>query len=215
MPQGQFITFEGGEGAGKSTQVEHLRTRLEGKGIDVLVTREPGGSPSAEDIRALLVTGAPDRWTPVTEALLHSAARQEHLEKTVRPALAAGKWVLCDRFFDSTMAYQGYAQGLGKGLVEQLNELVVKETVPNLTLVFDLPVETGLTRTHIREGDEDRYERMGQPFHEALRAAFLDIARENPDRCELVDASQSIQEIADKVWNIVQARYFDARAEQH
>ncbi len=210
MPRAQFITFEGGEGAGKSTQADKLRARLEDKGVDVLVTREPGGAPSAEEIRALLVTGEPDRWTPLTEALLHTAARQEHLENTVRPALASGRWVLCDRFYDSTMAYQGYAQGLGKGLVEQLNALVVRDTVPDLTLVFDLPVEQGLSRAQIREGNEDRYERMGQSFHEALRSAFLDIARENASRCELLDASQSIDQIAGRVWKIVEARYFDA-----
>lgn len=210
MPQGRFITFEGGEGAGKSTQVDKLRASLEDKGIDVLVTREPGGSPSAENIRSLLVTGAPDRWSPMTEALLHTAARQEHLENTVRPALATGQWVLCDRFFDSTMAYQGYAQGLGKHIVEQLNAMVVKETIPDLTLVFDLPVEQGLARTQGRGGNEDRYERMGQSFHETLRSAFLDIVRENAGRCELVDATLSIDDIAERVWTIVGARYFDA-----
>ncbi|WP_372398778.1 dTMP kinase [Azospirillum sp. HJ39] len=190
--RGRFVTLEGGEGAGKSTQLrrlaDSLREALRAGGIDLVTTREPGGSPGAEEIRGLLVTGETGRWSPVTEALLHTAARRDHLERTVWPALEAGRWVLCDRFFDSTMAYQGYGLGLGRELVETLQRAALGGFRPDLTLILDIEVETGLRRAASRHGGEDRYERMDIGFHQRLRDGFLDIARREPERCAVIDA---------------------------
>ncbi len=188
MSRGKFITFEGGEGAGKSTQVALLADALRGAGHEVLETREPGGSEGAEQIRELLVTGAPERWDAMTEALLHFAARREHLVHTVLPAMEAGSWVVSDRFADSTMAYQGYGHGLGTGPIEMLYGLVVGEFKPDLTLILDLPVEQGLRRAERRRDGGDRYERMDGGFHERLREGFLEIARDDPGRCAVIDA---------------------------
>lgn len=187
MTRGKFITLEGGEGSGKSTQIRLLAQALEAVGIAVTVTREPGGSPSAEQIRALLVDGEVGRWDPLSEALLHYAARREHLRHTVLPALAGGRWVLCDRFADSTMAYQGYGHGLGRDVIAALHAAVVGDLAPDLTLILDLPVDAGLARAASR-GGADRYERMDRAFHERLRAGFLDIARREPARCAVIDA---------------------------
>lgn len=188
MSRGRFITFEGGEGAGKSTQCRRLVEALQEAGISAIRTREPGGAPGAEAVRHLLVQGAVDRWEPMSEALLHYAARHEHLVRTVRPALESGKWVICDRFADSTMAYQGYGHRLGREAVEALFALVVGATVPDLTLILDLPVDDGLRRAAASAGVEDRYERMGRDFHERLRQGFLDIAGREPKRCAVIDA---------------------------
>ena len=188
MPRGRFITIEGGEGAGKSTQVRLLAEALERAGKTVCATREPGGSPGAEEIRRLLVAGAVERWDPLTEALLHFAARREHLNKVIWPKLAAGTWIVSDRFADSTMAYQGYGMGLGRDVIEQLYALVVGDFAPDLTVILDLPVELGLERAAARRDGEDRYERLGQEFHTRLREAFRDIARREPGRCVLIDA---------------------------
>lgn len=196
MARGRFITFEGGEGAGKSTQLRLLADALTASGIEVVATREPGGSPGAEEIRKLLVTGEPGRWDAETEALLHFAARRDHLMRIVWPALERGAWVLCDRFADSTMAYQGYAQGLGRERVEALYRLVVGDFVPDLTLVIDVPTERGLERAGARAGHETRYERMGSPFHTRLRDAFLDIAKREPQRCVVVDGSGAVESVA-------------------
>lgn len=204
--RGCFITFEGGEGTGKTTQIDALRERLETLGHEVIRTREPGGSPEAEAIRELLVKGDTGRWKPETEALLHFAARNEHLERIIRPALEQRKFVLCDRFSDSTMAYQGIVQGLGSDVVSALDELVVAETKPDLTLVLDLDSDVGLARANGRAGDEDRYERMGSEFHKNLRAAFLKIADDNPDRCVVIDASGTKTEVAGAIWSAVQDR---------
>lgn len=208
--QGRFITIEGGEGAGKSTQVRLLAENLERVGLGVLQTREPGGAPGAEDIRRLLVEGEPGRWTPMTEALLHSAARADHLERVVRPALAAGKWVVCDRFVDSTTAYQGYGHGLQLEQVVALNRLVAGPTMPDLTLILDLPVEEGLRRASGREqavsSGEDRYERMALAFHQRLREGFTEIALAEPDRCVLIDASGGPDEIAAAIAGVVEER---------
>ncbi|MEQ8357234.1 MAG: dTMP kinase [Kiloniellaceae bacterium] len=189
--RGRFITLEGGEGAGKSTQQRRLAAWLRDGGRDVVETREPGGSPGAEEIRALLVTGAAGRWDAVTEALLHFAARRDHLVQTVEPALDRGAWVVCDRFADSTMAYQGYGYELGREKVAALYDLVVGDTHPDLTLVLDLPVAEGLARARSRKGapGEDRYERMDIAFHERLRVGFHDIVVREPGRCVLIDAS--------------------------
>ena len=187
MAEARFITFEGGEGAGKSTQIGLLAAALRTKGLTVVETREPGGSPGAEQIRKLLVDGPAERWLPLTEALLHSAARAEHLARTVRPALAEGSWVLCDRFTDSTLAYQGYGHQLGAAPVEALRGLVAETPRPDLTLVIDLPVELGLARAGARAGGAERYEAMGSAFHQRVREGFQAVARAEPERCAVID----------------------------
>jgi dTMP kinase len=194
--QGRLITFEGGEGAGKSTQVKRLGEFLRGFGLDVMETREPGGAPGAEAIRTLLVEGEPGRWTPLAEALLLSAARVDHLARTVRPALAAGQWVVCDRFTDSTLAYQGFGHGLDAAKLRALNELVTEGLTPDLTLILDLPVEAGLRRAGGRSGGEDRFERMGRDFHERLRQGFLAIAKAEPHRCVVIDTTADADLVA-------------------
>ena len=202
---GLFITFEGGEGSGKSTQIRRLSARLEAAGRDLLVTREPGGTPEAEAVRALLVSGDVARWTAKSEALLNYAAREQHLAQVIRPALAAGRTVLCDRFMDSTRAYQGYAGGCDLSFIDALEKAIVGPTRPDLTLVFDIDPAVGLARAKSR-GDavaEDRYERKGLAFHQKLREGFLDILRREPKRCRLVDASQDVESVAEDVWSIV------------
>ena len=196
MARGRFITFEGGEGAGKSTQLRLLADALAASGVDVVATREPGGSPGAEEIRKLLVTGEPGRWDAETEALLHFAARRDHLTRTIWPALERGAWVLSDRFADSTVAYQGYGQGLGRERLADLYRFVVGDFAPDLTLVIDMPAERGLERANTRAGNETRYERMGGAFHARLREAFLDIARNEPQRCVVIDGSGSVDDVA-------------------
>ncbi len=204
---GKFITFEGGEGTGKSTQVRRLATRLEAFGYEVVQTREPGGSSGAEEIRALLVNGEAERWTAMSEALLHFAARADHLAEVIRPALARGAWVLCDRFSDSSMAYQGYGQALGREAIDTLCNLVIGDTRPDLTYILDLPVDKGLARALARGEGEDRYEKMGHSFHEKLRQAFLDIAADAPARCVLIDAAASIDEVDEAIWSTATARF--------
>jgi dTMP kinase len=190
LPQApRFVTLEGGEGAGKSTQALRLAAALRAAGIDTVETREPGGSPGAEEIRRLLTTGEGARWSPMAETLLHFAARADHLGRTIRPALAAGRWVLCDRFADSTMAYQGYGHGINRDFIAMLTSAVLGSLKPDLTLVFDLPVEQGLARAAKRAGHEDRYEKMDRAFHEALRRGFLAIAAKEPGRCVVIDAA--------------------------
>lgn len=204
----RFITLEGGEGAGKSTQIARLADALRLAGIDVVTTREPGGSPGADAIRRLLVEGEPGRWDGETEALLHFAARRDHLVRTVWPALAAGTWVLCDRFADSTMAYQGYGHGLDHKVINTLYGLAVGDFSPDLTLILDLPAATGLARAAARHGAsdeavEDRYERMEIAFHERLRDGFLAIAHAEPQRCAVVDATQGATAVAGAIRAIV------------
>jgi len=197
--RGRFITFEGGEGAGKSTQIARAASFLKDRQIDPVVTREPGGSPGAEQIRQLLVEGEPGRWDAVTEMLLHFAARRDHVRTVIAPALAEGRWVLCDRFVDSTLAYQGYGHGLGEAPVRQLADLTIDGVWPDLTIVLDLPVEQGLKRAGERAGREQRYERMGLDFHRRLREGFLAIAAADPDRCRVVNAMRPVDEIADEI----------------
>lgn len=184
--QGRFITFEGGEGTGKSTQVRLLADALRRAGHEVVTTREPGGSSGAEAIRGLLVEGEPGRWDGLTEALLHYAARRDHLRQTVLPALERGAWVVCDRFNDSTLAYQGFGHGTSRVVLDDLYRMIAGALRPNLTLVLDLPVKEGLRRAGNRGGPEDRYERMETAFHERLRQGFLTIAAEEPSRCRVV-----------------------------
>ncbi|ALJ35334.1 dTMP kinase [Azospirillum brasilense] len=206
MTRGRFITLEGGEGAGKTTQIRLLADALIGWGKRVVLTREPGGSPGAEEIRGLLVSGETGRWGPVTEALLHTAARRDHLERTVWPALEAGHWVICDRFFDSTMAYQGYGLGLGRDLVAALQATALGDFRPDLTLILDLPVEDGLARAAARRGGEDRYERMDVAFHHRLRDGFLDIAAREPERCVVVDAGHPVETVEASILDTVTRR---------
>jgi dTMP kinase len=205
-PRGRFITLEGGEGAGKSTQIARLADALRRAGLTVRTTREPGGSPAAETIRKLLVEGEPGRWQPMTEALLHFAARKEHLETVVLPALAAGEWVISDRFADSTMAYQGYGHRLGRAPIAALYQAVVGDFAPDLTLILDLPVDAGLARTGGRGHAEDRYERMDRAFHERVRTGFLEIARAEPQRCVVVDATGNLERVTALVFEAVATR---------
>ncbi|SDD66886.1 MULTISPECIES: dTMP kinase [Kordiimonas] len=192
----KFISFEGGEGAGKSTQIKLLAKWLTGRGVEVVMTREPGGSTGAEEIRELLVKGETDRWTPMSEALLMTAARAEHVERTIKPALKRGVWVLCDRFFDSTIAYQGGARGLGIDKMRELQDMALHGLTPDLTFILDLPVDVGLARAcgreALREDREDRFERMNFAFHENIRDAYLKIAESEPDRCVVIDANRDI-----------------------
>lgn len=192
----RFITFEGGEGVGKSTQVDRLALALEALGHQVTRTREPGGSPGAEQIRELLVTGDVGRWDPETELMLHVAARRDHVTWTIRPALDRGEWVLCDRFADSTTAYQGYGFELGPDAAARAHALAIGDFKPDLTLILDLPVAEGLARARSRDTrTQNRYERMSADFHERLRKGFLDIARREPERCAVIDAAAPVDAV--------------------
>ncbi|MCP8941114.1 dTMP kinase [Alsobacter sp. SYSU M60028] len=207
--RGRFVTLEGGEGAGKSTQIRRLAARLAERGVAVVATREPGGSPRAEEIRAVILSGSARRLGPLAEALLFAAARADHLDVTIRPALARGAWVVCDRFFDSTRAYQGARGGVDASVLAALDRIVVGETRPDLTLVLDLPAELGLARAHARRGAAepvDRFEAEDLAFHEALRRDFLAIAAAEPARCVVVDASGGEDEVAEAVWRAVESR---------
>lgn len=205
MTQGFFISFEGGEGAGKSTQIRRLADTLLAAGHEVVVTREPGGSPGAEAIRDLLVNGAADRWSPVTESLLMYAARRDHLERVIRPALARGAIVLCDRFADSTRAYQGAGGDAPASLIAALEAHVLGGTVPVLTLILDLPAEIGLQRAEVR-GGAARFESKGLAFHERLRAAYLEIARQEPERCVVIDADAPLDAVTTAISDVVAQR---------
>ena len=206
MTRGRFITFEGGEGAGKSTQVARLVDRLRARDLEVLHTREPGGSTGAEEIRAIALNGDVGRWSAMTETLLMFAARSDHLDKTIRPALDAGRWVVCDRFADSTRAYQGAGGGVGGDLIECLDAAVVGGTQPDLTLIFDLPVEAGLQRAFGRGLFETRFESKGVAFHARLRRRFLEIAEEKADRCVVIDAIGDLEAVEARVWAAVEGR---------
>jgi dTMP kinase len=190
----KFITFEGGEGAGKSTQIKLLSKFLKAEGFVTVLTREPGGSNGGEDIRHLLVEGAINRWDPMAETLLHMAARRSHLVDLIEPALNRGKWVLCDRFADSTEAYQGYGQGLNLGFISELRRNILGEIEPELTFLLDISVNEGLARATAR-GNVARHERMDRSIHEKIRLGFLKIATENEQRVVVIDASQSMDAI--------------------
>jgi len=202
-----FITLEGGEGAGKSTQLHRLANALERHGRPCVVTREPGGSPGAEEIRALLVNGEPGRWDALTETLLLFAARADHVARTIRPALAAEKFVICDRFTDSTYAYQGVGRDMPRESIRRIESIVLGDFRPDLTFVLDLPAEDGLKRAHARSVHENRFERFGLEFHERLRQAFLDIARRSPERCVVIDAARSEDEVAAEIWAAARERF--------
>lgn len=205
--RGRFITFEGGEGTGKTTQARRLRAELDARRITAIVTREPGGSPGAEEIRSLLVQGDPARWNPLTEALLFYAARCDHTERTIKPALAEGKWVICDRYSDSSYAYQGAGRGLDRETVRRIEAIAIGDFKPDLTFVLDLPPEVGLERAGRRGNDETRFEGFDALFHSRMRKAFLDLARRAPDRCILIDASKDEDAVARAVAAAVKARF--------
>lgn len=207
MAQGRFITFEGGEGTGKSTQARRLAERLRSRGLEVVVTREPGGTAEAEAVRSLLVNGEADRWSPLAETLLLNAARDHHLRTLIRPALARGACVISDRFADSTRAYQGVAGDLGADLVLRLEEAVVAETRPDLTLVLDAPADLGLARAAARRGGEGRFESKSLTFHERLRTAYADLLAAEPERCVGIDATGDEDAVEAAVAAAVESRF--------
>ncbi len=190
MARGRFITIEGGEGAGKSTQVGLLAAALERAGIAALATREPGGSPGAEAIRRLLLEGEGARWDAQQEALLLVAARRDHVNRLIMPALARGVWVVSDRFADSTIAYQGYGRGLAAADLAALHRFALGDFAPDLTLILDLPAPAGLARAAARSPSGDRFEHLDSSFHDRLREGFREIAAAAPGRCVLIDASR-------------------------
>jgi dTMP kinase len=207
--RGRFITLEGGEGAGKSVQARALAGRLEALGLTVVSTREPGGSPRAEAIREVLLSGEAARFGADGEALLFSAARIDHIDATIAPALARGDWVISDRFADSTRAYQGAAGHLDPAFISRLERVAVGEARPDLTLILDLPPEQGLARAAKRRGANagaDRFEGESLAFHQTLRAAFLDIARAEPARCAVIDARGGKEEVSQAIWSAVADR---------
>jgi dTMP kinase len=206
--RGKFITFEGGEGAGKSTQAAMLASQLESYGLGVQLTREPGGSPGAEIIRHVLLTGAAKPLGADVEAMLFAAARDDHVRCTILPALRSGKWVVCDRFADSTRVYQGILGQVDEKLINVLERVSVGELCPDLTVILDLPVQLGLERARLRRGDAqaDRFEGEGAEFHEKLRDAYLAIAAREPERCVVIDASASKDGVASAIWQAVQSR---------
>lgn len=204
----RFITLEGGEGAGKSTQVKLLAAAFARAGLPVTTTREPGGSPGGEAIRGLVVSGAVDAWDATTESLLFMTARYDHVTTRIAPALARGEWVLCDRFYDSTYVYQGIAKNVGTAWLDQLYRQLFGNFAPDLTLLLDLPAETGLARAGARGNDaESRFERMGLEYHKTLRTAFLDRAKNEPQRFITVDATQSAETVHEKILATLNQRF--------
>ncbi|NOC44178.1 dTMP kinase [Ruegeria sp. HKCCD7559] len=201
---GLFLTFEGIDGSGKSTQARMLAEHLRARGHEVVLTREPGGSAGAEEIRSLVLEGDPDRWSAETEILLFTAARRDHLERTIEPALAAGKVVICDRFADSTRMYQGLSRGDLRNLVDQLHSLMIGRE-PDMTLLIDMDPETGLARAKGRQGTEERFEDFGPDLQKKMRAGFLALADEFPDRFHIVDGNRDMDSVAQDVTEIVQA----------
>ena len=203
--RGRFVTFEGGEGAGKSTQARLLAAALGEVGVDAATTREPGGSKTAERLREALLSGLVEPLGPAAEALVFAAARIDHVDHLIRPALASGRWVICDRIVDSTRAYQGALGNVDPSLIAALEKTAVGDCRPDLTLILDLPPETGLARAARRRGPGavDRFEKQGPEFHEQLRRAFLAIARAEPERCAIVDADTDEATLAREIWSVV------------
>jgi dTMP kinase len=207
--RGSFITLEGGEGAGKSTQLQTIVAKLRALQIDAIATREPGGSPGAETLREILLSGQLKHLGPKAEAILFSAARIDHLDTLIEPALARGSWVVSDRFLDSTRAYQGALGHLDPRFLIALERVTLGDVLPNLTLILDLPAETGLFRAKLRRGDAgeaDRFESEDLDFHRALRTAYRDIAKAEPERCVLIDASGSKAEVSEAIWTAISER---------
>lgn len=202
---GRFITLEGGEGAGKSTQIQVIKDYLLTCGNDVVVTREPGGTSEGQEIRNLLVSGDKDKWSPLSETLLILADRAAHLERVIRPALAEGKYVVCDRFFDSTKAYQGVAGGLGLDVIHNLQQPVLGNTLPDVTLLLDIDPEKGLRRAQVR-GGELRFESKTLAYHRTLRNAFLDFAAQEPERIFVIDADRDVEAVSANILAVLDER---------
>ena len=198
-----FITFEGGDGSGKSTQVNLLKNYLDNLNFETIKTREPGGTPSAEILRDLLTTGEVEKWTPMSEALLMWASRYEHLIQVIEPALNSGKNVICDRFYDSTYAYQGVAHNLGIDKMEKLKKIIIGDIEPDVTFVLDIDPKVGLKRSLNRPNQENRFESYNIDFHNKIRSAFLEIAKKNKNRCVVVDASLNEQEINNLIITVI------------
>ena len=198
-----FITFEGGDGSGKSTQVNLLKDYLDNLNFETIKTREPGGTPSAEILRDLLTTGEVERWNPMSEALLMWASRYEHLTQVIEPALNSGKNVICDRFYDSTYAYQGVAHNLGIDKMEELKKIIIGDIEPDVTFILDIDPKVGLKRSLDRSNQENRFESYNIDFHNKIRSAFLEIAKKNKNRCVVVDASLNEQEINNLIITVI------------
>ena len=207
--RGRFITLEGGEGAGKSAQARRLAARLSALGVEIVPTREPGGTPHAERLREAILSGSLRELGPEAEAIAFAAARIDHVDELIRPALERGAWVISDRFADSTRAYQGAAGNLGAAFVERLERIAVGDTRPDLTLILDIDPEQGLARAARRSGAADRFEQEGPEFHETLRRAFLDIAEAEPTRCAVVAGGDDEETVAAAIWEVVSRRLGD------
>jgi dTMP kinase len=205
--QGHFITFEGGEGSGKSTQAKRLAERLRLRGHEVVLTREPGGSPGAEAIRHLLLKGIAKPLGPEAETFMFAAARDDHVSTLIRPALERGAWVICDRFIDSTRVYQGTLGNVDQRLIRALERLVVGDTMPDLTFILDIAPEIGLNRAASRGQGADRFEAEHVEYHRLLCEAYRDIAEREPERCVLVDAAPSADAIAVRIWMQISERF--------
>lgn len=205
MNTGIFISFEGIDGSGKSTQAKRLAATLAGLGFEVVHTREPGGSVGAEEIRSLVLEGDPDRWSPESEILLFTAARRDHLEKTILPAIEAGKIVICDRFADSTRMYQGISRGDLRAVVDQLHSLMIGRE-PDLTVIVDMDPAVGLSRALSRQTSEERFEGFGEDLQAKMRAGFLELAQEFPERCEVINGAQDMDAVAADILEVVKAR---------
>tara|TARA_Y100001970_G_scaffold140792_1_gene173432 strand:- start:884 stop:1507 length:624 start_codon:yes stop_codon:yes gene_type:complete len=199
----RFITFEGGEGSGKSTQIKILKNRLS-KRHKVIITREPGGTKEAELIRNLLVKGKSNKWSGTTEVLLNFTARKDHVDKIILPSLKKNMWVLCDRFFDSTLAYQGYGRNVSEDLIKNLNRSLINNLKPKITFLFDIDPKVGLKRSKKRNNNELRYENMPLSYHKKIRNAYLDIAKKNKKRIKIIDASIDEDSISEIIWSFVQ-----------
>src|SRR6201988_1152366 len=208
--RGRFISFEGGEGAGKSTQIKKLAERLEAAKLRVILTREPGGSPGAEVIRHLILSGVGKLLGPDAETLLFAAARDDHVRTVIQPALSQGTWVLCDRFSDSTRAYQGRLGNVAPGVLNAMPRGTIGDLKPDLTIILDVPVEVGLKRAAARRGTgaPDRFEAEDIKFHQELRDAYRQIAAEDPNRCVLIDATRDPDAVAAQVWAVVRDHLF-------
>jgi dTMP kinase len=202
IPKGSFITFEGIDGSGKSTQARKLAEHLQANGREVILTREPGGSEGAEEIRALVLQGEPDRWSAETEILLFTAARRDHLERTILPEIEAGKVVICDRFADSTRMYQGLSRGDLRGTVDQLHKLMIGRE-PDMTILIDMDSNTGLSRALSRQGVEERFETFGADLQAQMRAGFLSLAEEFKERFVVINGARSINEVSEDVCQTV------------
>lgn len=204
--KGKFISFEGGEGGGKSTQLKLLASAFEKYAMPFISTREPGGSQGAEKIRSLLVSGEVDSWDSLTETILFNAARADHVKRVLEPALVAGKTVICDRFLDSTIVYQGIGKGMGTAYIKSLHHIIFGNFMPDLTIILDIDPEVGLERAGRRNNNENRFERLDIDFHHRIRAGFLDIARTEPQRCVVLDATQEVEVLHKQVVAVIGER---------